>query len=152
MPPKIDDNIGILRIEIENMTDQIPLGKQLKYALQEKEALQEMLKESTYEYFRMVELKVWYADAEITLKREQLLELTADFNRASEEVSELELIIFEAGAAEELVLLASEQALMWEEEKRDGEESLLRQQEWMDAMDTAYEEGCFENASSKSNI
>ena len=150
MPPKIDDNIGILRIEIENMTDQIPLGKQLKYALQEKEALQEMLKESTYEYFRMVELEFSYTG--ILLKREQLLELTADLNRASEEVSELELIIFEAGAAEELVLLASEQALMWEEEKRDGEESLLRQQEWMDAMDTAYEEGCFENASSRSNI
>ena len=123
MPPKIDDNIGILRIEIENMTDQIPLGKQLKYALQEKEALQEMLKESTYEYFRMVELN-WYADAEITLKREQLLELTADLNRASEEVSDIELF-------------------MWEEEKRDGEESLLRQQEWMNAMDTAYEEGYF---------
>ena len=114
------------------MTDQIPLGKQLKYALQEKEALQEMLKESTYEYFRMVELN-WYADAEIILKREQLLELTADFDRATEEVSDIELF-------------------MWEEEKRDGEESLLRQQEWMDAMDTAYEEGCFENASSRSNI
>ena len=123
------------------MTDQIPLGKQLKYALQEKEALQEMLKESTYEYFRMVELEFSYTG--ILLKREQLLELTADLNRASEEVSELELIIFEAGAAEELVLLASEQALMWEEEKRDGEESLLRQQEWMNAMDTAYEEGYF---------
>ena len=133
MPPKIDDNIGILRIEIENMTDQIPLGKQLKYALQEKEALQEKLKESTYEYFRMLELKVWYADAEITLKREQLLELTADLNRASEEVSELELIIFEAGAAEELVLLATEH-------------------EWMNTMDQAYEEGYFENASSRSNI
>ena len=143
MPPKIDDNIGILRIEIENMTDQIPLGKQLKYALQEKGALQEMLKESTYEYFRMLELKVWYADAEITIKREQLLELTADLDRASEEVSELELIIFEAGAAEELVLLASEQALMWEEEKRDAKEDQLREQEWMNAMDTAYEEGCF---------
>ena len=143
MLPQIDDNIHMMKNEVENMTDQIPLGKQLKYALQEKGALQEMLKESTYEYFRMVDLKVWYADAEITLKREQLLELTADFNRASEEVSELELIIFEAGAAEELVLLASEQALMWEEEKRDGEESLLRQQEWMNAMDTAYEEGCF---------
>ena len=124
MPPKIDDNIGILRIEIENMTDQIPLGKQLKYALQEKEALQEMLKESTYEYFRMVELKVWYADAEITLKREQLLELTADLDRASEEVSDIELLI-------------------WEEEKRDAEEEQLREQEWMNAMDTAYEEGCF---------
>ena len=124
MPPKIDDNIGILRIEIENMTDQIPLGKQLKYALQEKEALQEMLKESTYEYFRMVELKVWYADAEITLKREQLLELTADFDRATEEVSDIELF-------------------MWEEEKRDAKEDQLREQEWMNAMDTAYEEGCF---------
>ena len=123
MPPKIDDNIGILRIEIENMTDQIPLGKQLKYALQEKEALQEMLKESTYEYFRMVELN-WYADAEITLKREQLLELTADFDRATEEVSDIELF-------------------MWEEEKRDGEENLLQQQEWMNSMDTAYEEGYF---------
>ena len=141
MPPQIDDNIGILRIEIENMTDQIPLGKQLKYALQEKEALQEMLKESTYEYFRMVELEFSYTG--ILLKREQLLELTADFNRASEEVSELELIIFEAGAAEELVLLASEQALMWEEEKRDGEENLLQRQEWMNSMDTAYEEGYF---------
>ena len=106
------------------MTDQIPLGKQLKYALQEKGALQEMVKESTYEYFRMLELKVWYADAEITLKREQLLELTADFDRATEEVSDIELF-------------------MWEEEKRDGEESLLRQQEWMNAMDTAYEEGYF---------
>lgn len=133
MPPKIDDNIGILRIEIENMTDQIPLGKQLKYALQEKEALQEMLKESTYEYFRMVELEVWYADAEITLKREQLLELTADLNRASEEVSDIELF-------------------MWEEEKRDAEEDQLREQEWMNAMDTAYEEGYFENASLRSNI
>ena len=141
MPPQIDDNIHMMKNEVENMTDQIPLGKQLKYALQEKEALQEMLKESTYEYFRMVELEFSYTG--ILLKREQLLELTADLNRASEEVSELELIIFEAGAAEELVLLASEQALMWEEEKRDGEESLLRQQEWMNAMDTAYEEGCF---------
>ena len=124
MPPKIDDNIGILRIEIENMTDQIPLGKQQKYALQEKGALQEMVKESTYEYFRMLELKVWYADAEITLKREQLLELTADFDRATEEVSDIELF-------------------MWEEEKRDAKEDQLREQEWMNAMDTAYEEGCF---------
>ena len=114
------------------MTDQVPLGKQLKYALQDKEALQEMLKESTYEYFRMVELN-WYADAEITLKREQLLELTADLNRASEEVSDIELF-------------------MWEEEKRDAEEDQLREQEWMNAMDTAYEEGYFENASSRSNI
>ena len=132
----------MMKNEIGNMTDQIPLGKQLKYALQEKEALQEMVKESTYEYFRMVD--IYSPEDEITLKREQLLELTADFNRASEEVSELELIIFEAGAAEELVLLASEQALLWEEEKRDGEENLLRQQEWMNSMDQAYEEGCFQ--------
>ena len=124
MPPQIDDNIHMMKNEVENMTDQIPLGKQLKYALQEKGALQEMLKESTYEYFRMLELKVWYADAEITLKREQLLELTADFDRATEEVSDIELF-------------------MWEEEKRDAKEDQLREQEWMNAMDTAYEEGCF---------
>ena len=110
------------------MTNQIPLGKQLKYALQEKEALQEMLKESTYEYFRMVD--IYSPEDEITLKRKELLELTADLNRASEEVSELELIIFEAGAAEELVLLATEQ-------------------EWTNEMDQAYEEGYFQNASAK---
>ena len=81
-----------------------------------------MGKESTYEYFRMVD--IYSPEDEITLKREQLLELTADFNRASEEVSELELIIFEAGAAEELTLLATEQ-------------------EWMSEMDQAYEEGYF---------
>ena len=124
MLPQIADNIHMMKNEVENMTDQIPLGKQLKYALQEKGALQEMLKESTYEYFRMVDLKVWYADAEITLKREQLLELTADFDRATEEVSDIELF-------------------MWEEEKRDAKEDQLREQEWMNAMDTAYEEGCF---------
>ena len=104
------------------MTDQIPLGKQLKYALQEKGALQEMVKESTYEYFRMLDIGM--TDTGITLKREQLLELTADLNRASEEVSDIELF-------------------MWEEEKRDGEENLLQQQEWMNSMDTAYEEGYF---------
>jgi hypothetical protein len=112
----------MMKNEIGNMTDQIPLGKQLKYALQEKEALQEMVKESTYEYFRMLDLEFSYTG--ILLKREQLLELTADLNRASEEVSELELIIFEAGAAEELVLLATEH-------------------EWMNTMDQAYEEGYF---------
>ena len=104
------------------MTAQIPLGKQLKYALQEKGALQEMVKESTYEYFRMVELEFSYTG--IALKRKQLLELTADLDRASEEVSDIELLI-------------------WEEEKRDAEEEQLREQEWMNAMDTAYEEGCF---------
>ena len=150
----------MMKNEIGNMTDQIPLGKQLKYALQEKEALQEMVKESTYEYFRMLDIGM--IDTGIALKRKQLLELTADLDRATEEVSELELIIFEAGAAEELVLLATEQEwmqedsdiefLLWEEEKRDGEENLLRQQEWMNSMDQAYEEGYFENASSKSNI
>ena len=128
MPPQIDDNIHMMKIEIENMTDQIPLGKQLKYALQEKGALQEMVKESTYEYFRMVD--IYSPEDEITLKRKELLELTADLNRASEEVSELELIIFEAGAAEELTLLATEQ-------------------EWMSEMDQAYEEGYFQNASAK---
>ena len=123
------------------MTDQIPLGKQLKYALQERDALQEMLKEKTYEWFDGH--KTPWSAALLMSKREELIELTADLERARQEVSELELIIFEAGAAEELVLLASEQALMWEEEKRDGEESLLRQQEWMNAIDKAYEEGYF---------
>ena len=122
MPPQIDDNIHMMKIEIGNMTDQIPLGKQLKYALQEKGALQEMVKESTYEYFRMVD--IYSPEDEITLKRKELLELTADLNRASEEVSDIELF-------------------MWEEEKRDAEEDQLREQEWMNAMDTAYEEGCF---------
>ena len=122
MPPKIDDNIHMMKNEIGNMTDQIPLGKQLKYALQEKGALQEMVKESTYEYFRMVD--IYSPEDEITLKRKELLELTADLNRASEEVSDIELF-------------------MWEEEKRDAEEDQLREQEWMNAMDTAYEEGCF---------
>ena len=122
MPPQIDDNSYMMKNEVENMTDQIPLGKQLKYALQEKGALQEMVKESTYEYFRMVELEFSYTG--IALKRKQLLELTADLDRASEEVSDIELLI-------------------WEEEKRDAEEEQLREQEWMNAMDTAYEEGCF---------
>ena len=122
MPPQIDDNIHMMKNEIGNMTDQIPLGKQLKYALQEKGALQEMVKESTYEYFRMVD--IYSPEDEITLKRKELLELTADLNRASEEVSDIELF-------------------MWEEEKRDAEEDQLREQEWMNAMDTAYEEGCF---------
>ena len=122
MLPQIDDNIHMMKNEVENMTDQIPLGKQLKYALQEKGALQEMVKESTYEYFRMVELEFSYTG--IALKRKQLLELTADLDRASEEVSDIELLI-------------------WEEEKRDAEEEQLREQEWMNAMDTAYEEGCF---------
>ena len=122
MPLQIDDNSYMMKNEVENMTDQIPLGKQLKYALQEKGALQEMVKESTYEYFRMLDIGM--TDTGITLKREQLLELTADLNRASEEVSDIELF-------------------MWEEEKRDAEEDQLREQEWMNAMDTAYEEGCF---------
>ena len=122
MPPQIPYHIHMMKIEIGNMTDQIPLGKQLKYALQEKGALQEMVKESTYEYFRMVD--IYSPEDEITLKRKELLELTADLNRASEEVSDIELF-------------------MWEEEKRDAEEDQLREQEWMNAMDTAYEEGCF---------
>ena len=122
MPPQIPYHIHMMKNEIGNMTDQIPLGKQLKYALQEKGALQEMVKESTYEYFRMVD--IYSPEDEITLKRKELLELTADLNRASEEVSDIELF-------------------MWEEEKRDAEEDQLREQEWMNAMDTAYEEGCF---------
>ena len=36
------------------MENEIPLGKQLKYALQEKEALQEELKDKTIDYFSVV--------------------------------------------------------------------------------------------------
>ena len=66
------------------MTNQIPLGKQLKYALQEKEALQEELKDRTIDYFSGV------------ITEEELDEVGADLDRASEEVSELEFLLDEA--------------------------------------------------------
>ena len=116
----------------------------MKYALQERDALQEMLKEKTYEWFEDQKTNGWFGDLKIcgaedalqemllSTKREQLIELRADLERAREEVSDIELLIWREEQAEHgMVLLQLE------------EEELLRQQEWMDAMDQAYEEGYF---------
>ena len=63
----MNDNRCIMKFKVKNMENEIPLGKQLKYALQEKEALQE-----------------------------ELDEVGADFDRAAEEVSELKFLLDEA--------------------------------------------------------
>ena len=86
--------------------NEIPLGKQLKYDLQERDALRE-------------EYRDWD-----NLSALQQKELSDDLNRACDEVAELQFIIDEAS-------------------KIDAEEELLRQQEWMNAMDVAYEENYF---------
>ena len=86
--------------------NEIPLNNQLKYALQERDALRE-------------EYKDWD-----NLSALQQKELSDDLNRACDEVSELQFIIDEAS-------------------KIDAEEELLRQSEWMNAMDVAYEENYF---------
>ena len=86
--------------------NEIPLNKQLKYALQERDALRE-------------EYKDWD-----NLSALQQKELSDDLNRACDEVSELQFIIDEAS-------------------KIDAEEELLRQSEWANAMDVAYEENYF---------
>ena len=99
------------------MTYEIPLGKQLKYALQEKEALKEDVKE-------------WF-----NLTVEQQERLSEDIARATAEVSALEYKL-----AEEVSI---KQMIEQEEERMLAEEELLRQQEWMNAMDVAYEENYF---------
>ena len=86
--------------------NEIPLNKQLKYALQARDALRE-------------EYKDWD-----NLSALQQKELSDDLNRACDEVAELQFIIDEAS-------------------KIDAEEELLRQQEWANAMDVAYEENYF---------
>ena len=86
--------------------NEIPLNKQLKYALQARDALRE-------------EYRDWD-----NLSALQQKELSDDLNRACDEVAELQFIIDEAS-------------------KIDGEEELLRQQEWANAMDVAYEENYF---------
>jgi len=90
--------------------NEIPLNKQLKYALQERDALRE-------------EYKDWD-----NLSARQQKELSDDLNRACDEVAELEFILYEA-------------------QKIEAEEELLRQsysqQEWMNAMDVAYEQGIY---------
>ena len=86
--------------------NEIPLNKQLKYALQARDALRE-------------EYRDWD-----NLSALQQKELSDDLNRACDEVAELQFIIDEAS-------------------KIDAEEELLRQSEWMNAMDVAYEENYF---------
>ena len=99
------------------MTYEIPLGKQLKYALQEKEALKEDVKE-------------WF-----NLTVEQQERLSEDIARATAEVLALEYKLAEEVSIQKMI----EQ----EEERMLAEEELLRQQEWMNAMDVAYEEGIY---------
>ena len=99
------------------MTYEIPLGKQLKYALQEKEALKEDVKE-------------WF-----NLTVEQQERLSEDIARATAEVSALQYKL-----AEEVSI---QQMIEQEEERLLAEEELLRQQEWMNAMDVAYEQGIY---------
>ena len=115
------------------MTNQIPLGKQLKYALQEKGALQEELKDKTLDYFSGV------------ITEEELDEVGADFDRAAEEVSELEFLLDEATKLEILEqnhidLIATK----FNEEMEATKEDQLQGQEWMSAMDCAYEKGYFD--------
>ena len=99
------------------MTYEIPLGKQLKYALQEKEALKEDVKE-------------WF-----NLTVEQQERLSEDIARATAEVSALQYKL-----AEEVSI---QQMIEQEEERMLAAEDLLRQQEWMNAMDVAYEQGIY---------
>ena len=94
-----------MKIEVKEMNE-IPLNKQLKYALQARDALRE-------------EYRDWD-----NLSALQQKELSDDLNRACDEVAELQFIIDEAS-------------------KIDAEEELRRQQEWMNAMDVAYEENYF---------
>ena len=86
--------------------NEIPLNKQLKYALQARDALREEYKD--WDNFSALQQK----------------ELSDDLNRACDEVAELQFIIDEAS-------------------KIDAEEELLRQSEWANAMDVAYEENYF---------
>ena len=99
------------------MTYEIPVGKQLKYALQEKEALKEDVKE-------------WF-----NLTVEQQERLSEDIARATAEVLALEYKLAEEVSIQKMI----EQ----EEERMLAEEELLRQQEWMNAMDVAYEQGIY---------
>ena len=94
-----------MKIEVKEMNE-IPLNKQLKYALQARDALRE-------------EYRDWD-----NLSALQQKELSDDLNRACDEVAELQFIIDEVS-------------------KIEAEEELLRQQEWANAMDVAYEENYF---------
>ena len=115
------------------MTNKIPLGKLYKYAHQEKEALQEELKDRTIDYF-----------SGINTGEEELDEVGRRFDCAAEEVSRLEFLLNEATRLEILEqnhidLIAAK----FHEEVEAVKEDQLRQQEWMNAIDKAYEEGYF---------
>ena len=97
--------------------NEIPLNKQLKYALQEKEALKE-------------EVKEWF-----NLTVEQQEQLSKDVARASAEV-----LVLQYKLAEEISI---QQMIEQEEERMLAEEELLRQSEWRNAMDVAYEQGVY---------
>ena len=94
-----------MKIEVKEMNE-IPLNKQLKYALQARDALREEYRD--WDNFSALQQK----------------ELSDDLNRACDEVAELQFIIDEAS-------------------KIEAAEELLRQQEWANAMDVAYEENYF---------
>ena len=115
------------------MTNEIPLGKLLKYALQEKEALQDELKDRTIDYF-----------SGINTGEEELDEIGRRLDRAIEEVSELEFLLEEATRLEildqnHIDLIAAK----FHEEVDAAKEDKLREQEWMNAMDCAFKEGYF---------
>ena len=115
------------------MTNQIPLGKLLKYALQEKEALQEELKDRTIDYF-----------SGINTGEEELDEVGRRFDCAAEEVSRLEFLLNEATRLEVLEQNQMDLiAIKFNEEMESTKEDQLQQQEWMNAIDQAYEEGYF---------
>ena len=102
------------------MENEIPLGKQLKYALQEKEALQEELKDRTIDYF-----------SGINTGEEELDEIERRLDCAIEEVSELEFLLLEATK-----VAVSEQ---------DHIDFIAANfHDWTIEMDRAFEEGIFD--------
>ena len=102
------------------MQNEIPLGKQLKYAYQEKEALQDELKDRTIDYF-----------SGINTGEEELDEIGRRLDRAIEEVSELEFLLLEATK-----VAISEQ---------DHIDLIAANfHDWTCEMDRAFEEGIFD--------
>ena len=76
---------------------------------------------------QMLNQQLWLA-VNLLPQQEQL---SKDFARATAEIAELE------------EQLAIQQMIEREEERIYAEEELLRQQEWMNAMDVAYEQGIY---------
>ena len=115
------------------MTNKIPLAKLLKYALQERDALRDELKDRTIDYF-----------SGINTGEEELDEVGRRFDCAAEEVSRLEFLLDEATKLEILEQNHIDLiAIKFHEEMESAKEDQLQQQEWMNAIDQAYEEGYF---------